>query len=62
MSGQSDDMLYEVCHYCFGQGYLKNEGYAECPYCDGTGFEIYMLDDEDEMEDEADGFDRSDEQ
>jgi DnaJ-class molecular chaperone len=35
-------MNREVCHYCCGQGQLPNEGYADCPYCDGTGVEIEL--------------------
>jgi RecJ-like exonuclease len=42
---------YEVCHYCFGKGSLSEEGYAECPYCGGTGFEE-VYDYEDELDDE----------
>jgi hypothetical protein len=47
-------LAYDVCHYCFGKGSLEGEGYAECPYCDGTGFEPVddMMDDmmDDEIE------------
>ena len=47
-------LAYVVCHYCFGKGSLEGEGYAECPYCDGTGFEPVddMMDDmtDDEIE------------
>lgn len=40
---------YQICHYCFGEP-LVNEGYAECPYCDGTGFE--EVEEVEESEDE----------
>jgi len=52
MSEQIYDMVYEVCHCCFGIGYLAEEGDAECPYCDGTGFEPVddMIDDAEEDE------------
>jgi hypothetical protein len=47
-------LAYVVCHYCFGKGSLEGEGYAECPYCDGTGLEPVddMMDDmtDDEIE------------
>lgn len=46
---------YEVCHYCFGQGCLENEGYTECPYCDGAGFEDVSI-----YNDEQDEYDFND--
>jgi DnaJ-class molecular chaperone len=43
---------YEMCHACFGKGYIDGEAYAECPYCDGTGWidisEEFNYDEEDE--------------
>ena len=43
--------MSEVCHCCFGAGVLAGEGYAECPYCDGTGW-IDEREYEEEEEDE----------
>jgi uncharacterized Zn-finger protein len=30
---------------------MPEEGYAECPYCDGTGFEEIDYGEDEEMED-----------
>jgi len=41
-----------ICHYCFGRGSMVEEGYAECPYCDGTGWVDDVQNDENDLEDE----------
>lgn len=34
----NEDKHEVICHLCFGKGFIPEEGYAECPYCDVTGF------------------------
>lgn len=49
---ESDEGWFEVCHCCFGRGQLPGEGYADCPYCGGTGMERIEEPDGEEYEEE----------
>lgn len=37
--------LYDHCEACYGEGYYEymNEQESKCDYCDGTGFDILMV-------------------
>lgn len=41
-----------ICHCCFGRGSIAEEGDADCPYCDGTGW-VDESDDEYDEDEEA---------